>query len=228
MTIIHNIADYFPQLLHATLFEGLTATELPNVLRFLGASFRQYQKKEAIRFVQDAVPEAGFVLEGVIESSFLEEQFNKISMNRYQAGDSFLEAFVCADTTQSPIQLWAVTDCVVVILKLDRILNTAVCVCDHQRLLAINLAKILARQNVRTSLKLRIANQKGIRDRVLVHLYSLPADSSGWRTIPFSQTAWAEYLGVNRSALSREIGKMIQDEVIEINGKSIKLCRLLP
>ena len=69
----------------------------------------------------------------------------------------------------------------------------------------------------------RIANQKSLRDRILIYLHSLAPDSEGYLHVPFTQTALAEFLGVNRSALSRELGRMQDENLIEVNDKKMKL-----
>ena len=93
----------------------------------------------------------------------------------------------------------------------------------YQLNLTTNMLKILASQNVFSNLKLRIANQKSLRDRILIYLHSLAPDSEGYLHVPFTQTALAEFLGVNRSALSRELGRMQDENLIEVNDKKMKL-----
>ena len=82
----------------------------------------------------------------------------------------------------------------------------------------------MADQNIFTNLKLRILSQKSLRDKIIVYLYSLQPDNNNVRTIPFSQTALAEFLNVNRSALSRELGRMQDENIIRLNGKACVIC----
>ncbi len=71
----------------------------------------------------------------------------------------------------------------------------------------------------------RILSQKSLRDRILVYLGTLPKDKNGFVKIPFTQTALAEHLGVNRSALSRELGRMQKEELLTVEGKKINLLK---
>lgn len=87
------------------------------------------------------------------------------------------------------------------------------------------LIQILASQNVFSNLKLRIANQRVLRDRVLVYLHSLAPDANGFISVPFTRTALAGFLGVNRSALSRGLGRMQDDGLIAVDGEKMKLLR---
>ena len=90
--------------------------------------------------------------------------------------------------------------------------------------LAENLIKSLARKNLILNQKVRILSQKSLRDRILIYLGTLSKDKNGFVKIPFTQTALAEYLGVNRSALSREIGRMQNEERLIVDGRRMKLC----
>ncbi len=108
-------------------------------------------------------------------------------------------------------------------MNLGNVLNGSPSNCDYELLLTKNLLKILAGQNVFSNLKLRIANQKSLRDRILMYLHSLVPNTKGEVVVPFTQTALAEFLGVNRSALSRELGRMQDEEIIVVNGKNIRL-----
>lgn len=140
-------------------------------------------------------------------------------MNHFERGRSFAEALACVQTPYSPIQLKALTNCTIMLINLKGIISGSSCPCSYQLNLTTNMLKILASQNVFSNLKLRIANQKSLRDRILIYLHSLAPDSEGYLHVPFTQTALAEFLGVNRSALSRELGRMQDANLIEVNDK---------
>ena len=144
-------------------------------------------------------------------------------MNHFERGRSFAEALACVQTPYSPIQLKALTNCTIMLINLKGIISGSSCPCSYQLNLTTNMLKILASQNVFSNLKLRIANQKALRDRILIYLHSLAPDSEGYLHVPFTQTALAEFLGVNRSALSRELGRMQDENLIEVNDKKMKL-----
>ena len=146
-------------------------------------------------------------------------------MNHFERGRSFAEALACVQTPYSPIQLKALTNCTIMLINLKGIISGSSCPCSYQLNLTTNMLKILASQNVFSNLKLRIANQKSLRDRILIYLHSLAPDSEGYLHVPFTQTALAEFLGVNRSALSRELGRMQDENLIEVNDKKMKLLR---
>lgn len=223
MNIIKNYEDYLPVISKTQLLSNIPVEHYEQVFDFLEASIRHYEKGELIQRLGDPLLYSGIVLDGTIEGSFISESYSKINMNHFPAGRSFGEALACVQTTHSPIQLRALTDCTVMLLNLKQILSENECNCAYRQAISINLLKILAGQNVFSNLKLRIANQKALRDRIFIYFHSLEPDSAGYIHVPFTQTALAEFLGVNRSALSRELGRMQNEDLILINDKGIKL-----
>ena len=153
----------------------------------------------------------------------LKDHLSMKTTANFERGRSFAEALACVQTPYSPIQLKALTNCTIMLINLKGIISGSSCPCSYQLNLTTNMLKILASQNVFSNLKLRIANQKSLRDRILIYLHSLAPDSEGYLHVPFTQTALAEFLGVNRSALSRELGRMQDENLIEVNDKKMKL-----
>ncbi len=224
MKRVTDLTKYEAVLSRLELLEGVPASLRPQVFAFLCAEARRYRKGELIRRIGEPFPSFGVVLEGEVEVSFVGDRFDKITIDRFRPERSFGEALSCAGTRESPIQLEAVSACTVLFLNPEMILSEEPCRCLWRRRLSVNLIRILAKQNVFSNLKLRLANQKGLRARILLYLATLPKDQTGAIQIPFSQTTLAEFLGVNRSALAREFSRMKQEGLIETSnrGKTIR------
>ncbi len=219
MKTVKDFSKYLPVLSRTALFSNIPEDHYPDLFRYLSASVCSYEKGEFIQHLAEPLRHSGIVLEGTVEGSFLNEEANKINMNQFTPGRSFGEALAVTRTMHSPIQLTAQTDCVVLLLQLDLVLGNTDSLCDYELILTKNLIRILASQNVFSNLKLRIANQKSLRDRILMYLYSLVPNKNGDLVIQFTQTALAEFLGVNRSALSRELGRMQDEGILTVQGK---------
>lgn len=223
MKKLDDYQKYLPILSKAKLFEGIPLEHYPQIFNFLQASILSFEKDELIQRLGEPLLYSGIVLDGTVEGSFINENYSKINMNHFERGRSFAEALACVQTPYSPIQIKALTNCTIMLINLKGIISGSSCPCSYQLNLTTNMLKILASQNVFSNLKLRIANQKSLRDRILIYLHSLAPDSEGYLHVPFTQTALAEFLGVNRSALSRELGRMQDENLIEVNDKKMKL-----
>lgn len=210
--------DYLSSIRKCYLFDGIEDEQLTEAIMLLNGRIRKIQKDEFIVRLGDELQSAGLLLKGRIESSFQNESFDQITMHRFGGGYLFGEALVINDTKISPVQVRAVEECTILFIDLKTIYlseeTSPLCL-----KLAGNLIKSLAKKNLILNQKVRILSQKGLRDRIIIYLSTLPKDKEGFVTIPFTQTALAEHLGVNRSALSREFGRM-QDEGILVIDKN--------
>ncbi|MBO5495339.1 MAG: Crp/Fnr family transcriptional regulator [Eubacterium sp.] len=200
----------------------MNESELASAIQFLDGKIKKYSAGELILLVGDEFPRAGVVLKGKIESSFQNESFDQISMHRFGSGYLFGEALVCNDIKESPVQISTVCDSVVLFVDLNRIYSDTN-KSPLQFRLAENMIKSLSKKNMILNQKVRILSQKALRDRILIYLSTLKKDKDGFVKMPFTQTALAEHLGVNRSALSRELGRMQNEGLLIYNGDKIKL-----
>ena len=215
--------DYLYSIRKCYLFEGISDEQLSEAIKILNGRIKKIEKGEYVVRLGGVLHSAGLLLKGKIESSFQNENYDQSTMHTFVGGYLFGEALVINGTKNSPVQVRAVEDCIILFIDLAEIYRSD----NHspvRAILAENLIRSLARKNLILNQKVRILSQKGLRDRILFYLDTLPKDKNGFVKIPFTRTALAEYLGVNRSALSRELGRMQNEELLIVNGNKMKLC----
>lgn len=214
--------DYLYSIRRCYLFDGIGDEQISNAIKLLNGRIKKIRKDSFIVKLGGKMTSAGLLLKGRIESSFQNESFDQITMHTFSDGYLFGEALVINGAKNSPVQVRAVEDSIILFIDLEMIYTVA----DSspiRTLLAENLIKSLAKKNLILNQKVRILSQKSLRDRVYIYLASLPKDKNGYVKIPFTQTALAEYLGVNRSALSRELGRMQNEGVLKVDGRKMKI-----
>lgn len=214
--------DYICSIRKCYLFDGIKDEQLADAIKLLNGHIKKVVKDDYIVQLGGTIKYAGLLLMGKIESSFQNENFDQITMLTFTNGYLFGEGLVINHAKNSPVQLRAVEDSAVLFIDLEMIYAAA----DNspiRNILARNLIKSLAKKNLILNQKVRILSQKSLRDRIFIYLRTLPKDKDGYVKIPFTQTALAEYLGVNRSALSRELGRMQNEGLLVIDGKRIKI-----
>lgn len=214
--------DYIYSIRKCYLFDGIEDEQLADAIKLLNGRIKRVVKDDYIVQLGGTMQYAGLLLKGKIESSFQNENFDQITMHTFTGGYLFGEGLVINHAKNSPVQVRAVEDSVVLLIDLEMIYAAA----DKspiRNILARNLIKSLAKKNLILNQKVRILSQKSLRDRIFIYLRTLPKNKDGYVRIPFTQTALAEYLGVNRSALSRELGRMQNEGLLVIDGKRIKI-----
>lgn len=213
----------FQTIVKCGVFQGVESRELPDALRFLDACDRAYQKGEMIFLIGEPVRHAGIVLDGAAELSFLDEGDNSVNMNHFTKGGIFGESLACSGENKSPVQMEALTDCRILFLRFENVLNATRLDSGYQTRIASNLLRDFARQNVFLNQKARILSQKKLRDRIRVFLRGQSVEEDGSVRLKFNRTELARFLGVNRSALSRELSRMRKEGVLSPDGKSLRI-----
>lgn len=214
--------DYIYSIRKCYLFDGIEDEQLTDAIKLLNGRIKKVVKDDYVVQLGGTMQYAGLLLKGKIESSFQNENFDQITMHTFTGGYLFGEGLVINHAKNSPVQVRAVEDSVVLFIDLEMI-YAAADKSSIRNILARNLIKSLAKKNLILNQKVRILSQKSLRDRIFIYLRTLPNDKDGYVKIPFTQTALAEYLGVNRSALSRELGRMQNEGLLVIDGKKIKI-----
>ncbi|NLO84210.1 MAG: Crp/Fnr family transcriptional regulator [Clostridiales bacterium] len=198
------------------------------MLQCLSAKSRLYQKNEYIFHLDQSAEFVGVVLSGgchVIQEDFWG---NRTIVAHIGKGQLFGEAFTCADVKKLPVSVVATSASEILFIDLKRIVSTCSSSCDFHTQIILNMMKILANKNILLTQKIEHITKRTIRDKVLSYLSSCAVSSmSETVVIPFSRQELADYLGVQRSALSREISAMKSDGLLDYNKNQFTLKKQL-
>mgnify|MGYP004453503321 CR=1 FL=1 len=216
--------SYFDESLSAVLaksrlFEGVSSDKSAVLLGHLGASVRSHDDGTLLVRLGDVVTRMGIVVEGVVEVGFYDEAGDLATVNRLEAGDMIAEAIAYAGEP-SIVQATAVGDCRVLWMEAAKLLSpTVLAESPEASLVAANLVRIISRKNVFLNQKAQILTQRYVRDRIKLFLKDRVHE--GKADIPFSRSDLARFLGVNRSALSRELGRLRDEGIVSLESDSI-------
>lgn len=209
------------------LFQHIPADELPGLFTLLDAQLRHFSKDEAIYNQGQLKHMSGVVLNGTAELHFCDENFNLVNLTHLNEGELFGAAMLLAGQKANPMELLALTDCDVLFLDFSRLLGSDGSVARdlspaaHQ--LTANLMQEFARRLRFLNDRVRILSQRRLRDKVKVYLQGLPKTEDGTITLPMNRYQLADYLYVDRSALSREFSHMQADGLLEVHGKTVRI-----
>jgi len=195
------------------LFRGTTPEEIDSMLNCLGAETRQYGKGDTIYRVGDVVGALGVVLAGGVTIENDDLWGNRSILGHVGPGQIFAEAYACVPGEPMMVSAVAAEKSEVLFLDAGRVLTTCPQGCTfHNRLIA-NLLAVLAQKNLNLS-----------RRRVISYL-SFQAARQGTTSfsIPFNRQELADYLGVDRSALSAELGRMQKDGLLTVHKNQFAL-----
>lgn len=206
------------------LFRGVTPQEVEGVLSCLGAKQHCFAKGEMICRTGDVVTCLGMVLSGsvLIESNDL--WGNTTVLDSVEPGRIFAETYACALGEPLMVDVVAAEPTEVLFLNIDRVLKVCSNTCDYHNRLIRNLLSISAQKNLNLSRKIFHTAPKSIRGRLLSYLSDQAVQNgSSSFTIPFNRQQLADYLNVDRSALSNELSKMQKEGLLRVKRNDFEL-----
>ncbi|NMA84637.1 MAG: Crp/Fnr family transcriptional regulator [Epulopiscium sp.] len=208
----------YEALTYARLFSGVAKDEIKHLLQCLNAYSRSYKKGEYVIRYQDHISRFILVVNGTLFVTKTDHLGNQVIISRVTAGETFAEALAFSSNTFSEVSVIAKTDCD--LLFIDAQVFTRVCsqACVYHGKVISNLLAIISEKNVNLIRKVDVLSKKKIRDRLMSFLKS-ESHKQGKKSfiVPYNRTELAEYLSVNRSALSTEISKLKAEGVIDVN-----------
>ncbi|MDL2220459.1 Crp/Fnr family transcriptional regulator [Eubacteriales bacterium OttesenSCG-928-N14] len=216
--------EYMDVLQRVPLFAGFSPEELPNTLQCLEAQQKKYQKDETIFLAGDAANRVGILLCGTAQVVSDDVFGNRSIRTMLGEADLFGEVFACAEVEQLPVSVIAQRDCVVLLINYARILSPCQAQCIFHANLVENMMRILAQKNLMLSTKMDVLSARSTRHKLLNYFSALAMQQgSAQVTLPFDRQQLADYLAVDRSAMSTELSKMQRDGLIRYQKNRIEL-----
>ncbi len=206
------------------LFDGIEEGELAEVLGHLGAKERGYPKGSTIFSEGDPVDFFGIVLSGKVQVTRTDYNGNRSILTSIPPSGMFAEAFVSAGLSAFPVDVMAVEDAAVLLIPALGMMAAHAGVGTVDYRLIFNLLRIVSRKNLLLHDKIEVTSKRSTREKLMTYL-SLEAKKHGSRSfrIPYDRQALADYLAVDRSGLSAEIGKLCKAGVLECKRENFLL-----
>ena len=198
------------------------------MLDCLGAFEKQYEKGGAIFRAGETTQNIGLVLSGSVNIESGDVWGNRSILGRAETGQIFAETYACIPGEPLLVSAAAAERCEILFLNASRLLTTCSNACPcHSRLIR-NLLQLTAQKNLALSRRILHTSSKTIRGRLLSYLSEQAQLNGSFRfSIPFNRQQLADYLNVDRSAMSAELSKMRAEGLISCDKSSFVLLQPL-
>ncbi len=206
------------------LFHGAAPKEIEAMLDCLQAEKRSFQRNDVIYHAGDVVKTMGLVLSGSVSIESDDVWGNKSVFDKVGPGQVFAETYACIPGEPLMVSVVAAENAEILFLDVSRALRACSKACSFHSKLVCSLLAISARKNLRLSRRIFHTSSKSIRGRLLSYL-SFQAAQQGRNDfeIPFNRQQLADYLSVDRSAMSNELSKMQRDGLLKVNRSHFTL-----
>ena len=205
-------------LLSCRLFEGMGQASVSAVLETLGASEKRRAKGEYFLREGDPAGKVGILLSGSAQIVRDDYDGRCSVLADLRAGDTFGEVFACAGVQEYPVSVVADRESTALFADFRELLADHPHPTSSEHRLVQNLLLVTARKNLLLNRKIELLSKRTTREKLASFLYAKAKESkSDHFTIPFDRQALADYLGVERSAMCSELGRMRRDGLIDFH-----------
>ncbi len=197
------------------LFHGLQPQEIQGMTACLGAWEKSYPKGALILRAGEPTQELGLVEEGSVNIVVHSYWGTSSILSHVDKGMIFAESYAALPGKELLCDVVAAEDCTVLFLKMDKLLTSCSSACSFHSRLIHNVIRLFAAKSLQLSSRMLHISPRTIRERLLSYL-SQQSQALGDTQfhIPFSRQELADYLGVDRTALSNELSKMQKEGLL--------------
>ena len=215
---------YLQAIKDCPLFFGIGDDELLRMLSCLGATVGRFDKRETVFAEGSDARRIGVVLSGSVRVEKVDYYGNRSILSNLSSQGIFGDEFSLAGDRRLPVSVAANEDCVIMFIEASHILHTCHNNCAFHQRLIFNLMKNLALKNILFHQRIEITSKRTTREKLLAYL-SLSAEEAGGASfeIPFDRQELADFLEVDRTGLSSEIGRLVREGIIKNEKRKFTL-----
>ncbi len=217
---------YFNIIKSVELFNGIDEAEYQSLLSCLSAKVMKYDKNQAVFSRGEDVMYVGIILSGQVQVMREDYYGNRSILAKLDAGMLFGETFVCADIKKLPVSVFTTAESEILFIDYHKLTTTCNEACSFHNKLIQNMLRILALKNIMMNQKIEIISKRTTREKLLAYL-SLEALRTGNNqfNIPYNRQELADYLSVDRSAMSSELCKLRDSGMIRFYKNQFEILK---
>lgn len=217
-------ADYIAALMKTPLFNGIQKEELAAFLICLNPRIQEYDKNAYVALEGDAFTGIGCVLSG--EVAILKENAagDRIIMSVLKPGSLFGEMAAWTVHPRWPATVQALEPSVAMFLPPDKVAGPCSKTCRWHAAIIENMLKILAEKALMLNKKVEYLAMKTMRGKLCAFILERARlAGTATFTLPMNRNELADYLGVSRPSMSREMGRMRDEGIIDFHMATVKV-----
>lgn len=215
---------YIPILKRTRMFAGVGEEETEAMLSCLGARVRSYKSGEYVFRQGEYTSYIAILVESRLHICNDDYWGNHSIISAVSEGEMFGEAYAAPDSGVMLNDTVAVEDSTLIFFDVKRVLTTCSSACRFHTMVVQNMFFAISEKNRKLVQKLGHMSKRSTREKLISYLSEeAKRHSSGEFSIPFNRRQLADFLSVDRSAMSAELSKMRGEGLLEYNKNNFKL-----
>ncbi len=210
-------------MLKSAIFKGLQEDEAKKIIKFLGAKKGKFNTTETIMSYNENKDMVGILLSGTADLVTYDYDGNRAILEQYQKDAIFGRVFAAYAGSDEPA-LVATSNCVVLFFSYQKALSQRLATCENYVVFLANLFSLLTERLQVQANHIEALSKRSLRGKLLAYFEIQAKEQQSLSlTLPLSLYALADYLGIDRSAMQREMKKMREEGLIASKGRKIQL-----
>ena len=218
--------EYISLLKNTDLFKGVEEAAIGSLLQSMGARKRHFNKGNFVFYAGDDINTISIVLSG--SCHIVQEDYwgNRNILTLVQKGQLFGEAFAALPSAQAIVDVVVVEEGDILFLSIDSLMRSDTSLPAEARSVLRNVMGLLAGKNILLTKKISYISQRSTRQKLMAYLSdeARRLGSSSF-TIEFNRQQLADFLSVDRSAMSAELSRMQKDGLIKYHKDEFTLLQ---
>ena len=216
--------EYISILKRTKLFAGVNEEEISTMLSCLDAKLGTYKKGEYVYRQGERINHITVLVDGSLHIQSDDYWGTRSIINRIDVGEMFGEAYMSPESGALINDVVAIEDSTVIFFDVKRIITTCSSACRFHSMVVQNIFFAISEKNRKLVQKLGHMSKRTTREKLISYLSEeARKNSSNSFTIPFNRQQLADFLSIDRSAMSKELCKMRDEDLIEIEKNHFRL-----
>lgn len=218
--------EHFDELKKTKIFKDTNEFECQAMMFCLKTRFKTFDKHQHIVSQGEPMDDIILIIKGGAIVENIDSLGNISILMRLKKGDVYgVESAYAGDTVYKD-SLVATERTRVLFMNKHRTINPCENRCKKHEMVIKNLMQSMAQTSIQLLDKVSHMSKKTIRDKLMSYFKALEKKSgSAYFEIPFSKTELANYLSVDRSAMSTELTKMKEEGIIDFDKRQFRLIK---
>lgn len=216
--------NYLDVLKTVRLFSGIEQADIQPLLSCLAAKTIALEKGQTVFYSGETIERFGIVLSGQVQVVQDDYYGNRSILAKIDTGNLFGESFACAEMKTLPVSVITTTESELLFIDCHRLSVPCAKACGFHSRLIQNMLSIVSMKNIALTQKIEFTSKRTTREKLLAYLSSEAKKAGSSRfEIPFNRQELADYLSVERSAMSAELSKLRDDGVLRFQKNQFEL-----
>lgn len=219
-----DYSSYLDTLRKVPLFADIEDPELLDMLRCFRSTVKGYHKEGLIALEGDPFTGIGVILSGSVIVSKVNEQGERVVISKFGQGQMFGEMIAFSKKNKWPATVSALEETEVISVDPSLIVNTCGKMCASHRQLIMNMLTLISNKALVLNKKVEYLSKKSMRGKLAKYIIE---QKKGKATLNFdvdmNRNELADFLNVSRPSMSRELGRMKEEGLIDFHKQTFKI-----